>query len=793
MAKKIIALAMAAILCTASMMPVLAEDVPAPAPAPAASESAPVSAPAPAAPAPASEPAPAPAPAPASEPAPAAETKTETKTDEASGEKLTVTTSSSVDDSGKETITVTWTNEESSESGSEPSVVIDGKETTVTTTEGKTTTTEVEGEETREWTEDVEIGQEVPSVEVELIPGEETTGSADNADDPQVEVEGVEGEGDEDYDFTTTTTTVEREVTAETSDITIEVKAEDSADLECNLAPEDYEGKKYDTYGTLSKEHQPDGLLKGTAPDMMVPTGKPEEEGYDFGLTGNGDATYAACPVFMNIVYVKNDDGTPFVDENGNYVIDEEKSTLAYSGNLAGNSGMTGAPAQIVVSNGEEFFYTYCIDKVTPTTANSWYKISNLEDSDYYPDTESADMLRAIVNNAYWGTAEGKGSLDQMKELLRSSYGAEDTVTVKNDKGEDVTYKIADLIDGLAEHEALAVSQAAIWSYSNGSLATLNGQDGMAVVGVQSSIKYYNSRGGYLNQYSAAYNTESDARLKALYDCMMNLTPEPSTGNNVTTVINEKNAVEDMSLTVKEKADHDNNRDDDKDNDVYNTDLNFKLAFIPGAGDDLLVKVSYTDLDGNNVEVIRRLAGTAEEGETYGSVNPDDDGNYTISGLILGENDDIGFDLRLEGTQYLNEGVYVYQAHGGRDASQTLVGVAEGERDVEVSVGMTIKFEVDEDNKVVAERKWHKKTTKSNKKPGGGTPGGNIPDNGVIIGDDPVPLSGDPAEEALVEILDEEVPLAAAPETGDNSIIFAIMSMLSLMGMAILGKKRVKN
>ena len=248
-----------------------------------------------------------------------------------------------------------------------------------------------------------------------------------------------------------------------------------------------------------------------------------------------------------------------------------------------------------------------------------------------------------------------------------------------------------------------------------------------------------------------------------------------------------------MSLTVKEKADHDNNRDDDKDNDVYNTDLNFKLAFIPGAGDDLLVKVSYTDLDGNNVEVIRRLAGTAEEGETYGSVNPDDDGNYTISGLILGENDDIGFDLRLEGTQYLNEGVYVYQAHGGRDASQTLVGVAEGERDVEVSVGMTIKFEVDEDNKVVAERKWHKKTTKSNKKPGGGTPGGNIPDNGVIIGDDPVPLSGDPAEEALVEILDEEVPLAAAPETGDNSIIFAIMSMLSLLGMAILGKKRVKN
>lgn len=57
-----------------------------------------------------------------------------------------------------------------------------------------------------------------------------------------------------------------------------------------------------------------------------------------------------------------------------------------------------------------------------------------------------------------------------------------------------------------------------------------------------------------------------------------------------TIIVNEKIKVKDVSLTVKDKvADHASNKDDNKDNDVYHTELNFHLDFIPGDNDDLLV------------------------------------------------------------------------------------------------------------------------------------------------------------------------------------------------------------
>jgi len=39
-------------------------------------------------------------------------------------------------------------------------------------------------------------------------------------------------------------------------------------------------------------------------------------------------------------------------------------------------------------------------------------------------------------------------------------------------------------------------------------------------------------------------------------------------------------------------------------------------------------------------------------------------------------------------------------------------------------------------------------------------------------------------------ILDEDVPLAAAPQTGDNSIVYVLMSLISLCGIVLLSKKR---
>ena len=554
-------------------------------------------------------------------------------------------------------------------------------------------------------------------------------------------------ENDDDlvYDYTETETTVERNVKTGAK---VTVEDESTFDMDQVVAPEMYEGKHYDNgLPALDGNHRHfEGLLNGTNPDNKAPGEKPSEPGYDFVISGSGDATYAAAPVFKNIVYKRDENGNPIPDpENpGKYLIDEEKSSLVYAGDKAGASGMNGTPSQIVVKNkDDELFYTYCIDKGTPTADGSWYKITNLEDSDYYPDDESAAMLRAIVTNGYWGTdanvyetdengeirldengnkitkkdADGnivvnenvQGSLASVKALMRETYDENATVTVTDAEGVEYTYKVVDLIDDLKEHEALAVTQAAIWSYSNGSLETMNGQDGVAVVGVQSAVKYYNNNGASpLNQYGQAYNLESDARLKALYDLYMNLEPMESDPETVTTVINEQNSFKDMSFVVNEKVAEKDGKD------VYNVDVQFSLDFE--LDDSQNLKIRLTDADGNNIKdaeghdiiIEKDLAMyDPDNTETDNSVlRPDKNGVYTLTGLQLSEGTDFSFKLTLDGTQKLEEGVYVYTSHGGQAHSQTLVGLASGTQKVNTSATMNVNFDVKEAQTVTIKHKW---------------------------------------------------------------------------------------
>ena len=49
--------------------------------------------------------------------------------------------------------------------------------------------------------------------------------------------------------------------------------------------------------------------------------------------------------------------------------------------------------------------------------------------------------------------------------------------------------------------------------------------------------------------------------------------------------------------------------------------------------------------------------------------------------------------------------------------------------------------------------------------------------------------SAEPAS-GEIEILDEEVPLADVPKTGDISAIWLVLGGLSAFGLAITGKKR---
>ena len=534
-------------------------------------------------------------------------------------------------------------------------------------------------------------------------------------------------------------------------------------------------------------------------------TDMPDEAEFRYVGTGEHSKYYNAR---VTVVFKKDEAGNPVFDEAGNPVI--EKITKA-DGTIVTIDGVPatelpdgvslkpifddyngGRPTTfMLMDKSGNKVYAYCCDMDTGANKGTYYKVTNLEDCNYYASEESEEHIRTIAMNGYWGTTDipnedgsyAMGSLEGIKAKLRAAINdgtMENEVinmTVVDSEGNEtvVTKTMMELLDELTEGEALLATQSAIWSYSNGSLAVQNGKDGVVVVDPD-GYKWnhdpkVNSKDG------EALDDFGSARVDFLYKWLINLEDDQSS----TIIINDKNFVDDMSLTVGDKvADHANNQDDNKDNDVYNTALNFKLAFIPGANDDLLVQISYIDIDGNPVNVIRRLAGENGEGQSYESIAPEADGTYVLKGLQLSENEDWGFDIRLEGVQYLEHGVYVYEAVGGRKESQTFVGVAEGTRNVDVSVGVTIKFDVDENNHVVAERKWHDEEH---------TP--NVPEEEERTPPTNyrVTIEGDGTE----EIIDDPVPLAAAPKTGDNSALWVLLIMAAGFGIAVLnifGKKR---
>ena len=459
--------------------------------------------------------------------------------------------------------------------------------------------------------------------------------------------------------------------------------------------------------------------------------------------------------------------------------------------------GMVSQSVQFALrhENGE-FFYAYCMDASTGAgpEGDRWYNIRNLEDAieseenpDGYLTADEAAQIRAIATKGYWGTEDGRGSLESLKELLKANYNEESKITVRYPgSNEPHVFDIYELIDGLSEYEALAATQAAIWTYANAGDVTYDqgGYGGMAyngsVVGVLSAHKYQNSKGGWLNEYKPAMDGESDARLQALYKCLLNLEPIYSDGElrEDSTVIPNENVVTDVALEIKDKvADNAANADDNKDNDVFNSDLSFKLAFVPGEKDEMYVVL----MDGNNQPIlgedgqpIKKLLASETSAKEGANVIKPVNGVYTLTGLKLSENSPFEFDLRLEGTQYLNEGVYIYQAEGGRRESQTLVGLAKGEQKVVVSNKMTIKFDVDEYNHVVAEREWH-----NNGEP-------------EVVTEEPGVFAF-AVHRPLENIPEEEVPLADAPQTGDEAIVFAALTLLagiSLMAMHVSEQKR---
>jgi len=634
---------------------------------------------------------------------------------------------------------------------------------------------------------DKTVSSQAPSVTVEVPlttePVEnQNTGYGDPVGTTDTTGDVPAGSDDGTYDYTTDTVTQQGSVTVTTNNISVTDNTASDADAQ----KEDLEFKVNGTDANAANDlsDTPSKIDVDTAGQSNVTPA----DGYQFVYVGIDDTSqfwaaylYTQPQVEGEVpVYVHRDENGEVIQE---YYI--------------GRAGQNGQPYQAPASYYIEGLYldgekvnndstgarwdsihsfvmidpatgkvvtTYCADHATPAVDGYSYNMENVEDATYYTDAQAA-MIRTVALNGYWGTDSGVGSLDAVKDMMRQA----------TDANGNRVFTDAE-VDSLTDGVAMTATQYAIWTFSQQNNDTVylntqfipkdaNNEYDLSLIG-----QYKNGTSGpryswsdFLKDVPADKQASVDLLFK-LYDHLISMdSSEIEDKTTANTIINDDNFVEDLSVTVIRKAeDHGNNQDDNKDNDAYVADLSFALVVTPSTenGDDLTVKV--LDAQGNTV-ASGRIAGKAKEGETV--LTADANGNYTFSDIVLTEGNQ-NFNITLEGIQNLEEGVYLYTSEIREDVySQTMVGLAEGER--AVSVTMNIEFDLSVEDEVVAsEHVWRTEWTRS----GGGGTFRIRRDDGGGNGDD------------TVEIPDEEVPLADAPKTGDGSLILAAISALSGIG-----------
>lgn len=532
-------------------------------------------------------------------------------------------------------------------------------------------------------------GLEQPEITVDLEVGETTSNTVS---DTTVTGDVPKDESDMTYDYTEVTE-VEREIEATTS--SEEVVTEESLSDLTGVNPV-YDSSKKDLY--LGNFDDPN--------KKTVSEDGPEN--FDYQFVGRGD--YSSQFISrVYIVFKKDENGNALVDEDGNYIIERLEHA---NGTVITTDGVpttdmnavydqkTGIRAlQFMLKDKDgNVVYAYCIDMETPTVDKYWYAVANLEDNDYYASEEAEKHVRSIVMNGYWGTlsdADGDGNYDVgslalLKQKLKEALAKEEidsVITVSyRENGVIVTEDITitdEVIDNLTEGEALDMTQAAIWSYANGAQAVQDGKDGLAVGGTMYGDMANGNRTG-------KNDPEGMARMTILYNWLINL----DTNETSTVVINDKNYAKDMSLTVGDRI---------KD-DVYEASLNFDLAYTPVEDDDLIIYLDYEDINGEQKTIVKRLAGELKAGEEYIKSN---ENGFVLDGLELKNNKEFTFTLRLAGNQYLELGAYIYTSETGVEGSQTLVGLAQGTRTVDINKKISISFNVNDNNKTITRHVWN--------------------------------------------------------------------------------------
>lgn len=435
----------------------------------------------------------------------------------------------------------------------------------------------------------------------------------------------------------------------------------------------------------------------------------------------------------------------------------------------------------VLVDKDGKKHYVYCADLMIEPVEGHHYNMENVFDADYYTTPDSAAQIQAIAVNGYWGTASGVGSLAAVKEMLKDA--------------RDAGKFTADIdIDALTDGEALAATQAAIWVYGNSK------PDSQRVNSADPVGRYFSG-----TKFKAV-DPKSEARVKALFNYLLSA-PSPET-DTTTPLITEKNFATNASITVggKAKDSEGNVLKDDKGNEMYNADISFRLEIEKSK---LTGNLAVTVLDKDGKELAKKYLVTPDTnilGQFTSDITPDEEGNYTISGLQIAENTDIS--LTLSGIQNLGLGAYLYTSEvNEKGASQTFVGMSEGERNVNLAV--QLEFSVTEPTLTTSKTTAKRTDTRTDTKTDTiqqvlvsteGTTKTQTDVYGTVtcVTTDEKRTHSERnwSSSYYYDLTDWEdasesgITIAEAAKTGDLSMMWVLLSVLSLGGFLLLSRKR---
>ena len=460
-------------------------------------------------------------------------------------------------------------------------------------------------------------------------------------------------------------------------------------------------------------------------------------------------------------------------------------------------------------------YYALCIDFNTTIEKGHMYDIADITSEDYYQtegsvSTETADKLRSIALNGYWGTESGVGSMSSFKAFLREEMIAAEKAKLNVETLTEKQLKAIDnFLAGITHGQALAATQAALWKFGN-----------------------YDSN-AKVNENRLVANREKDStdyqNVESIYDILLAEAEAPTFADNEGVEFLDAEDITATSIVVKDKV----ASAEETGKNVYNTDLNFTLGIEPTK---LIGDLKVTVYDSNNKPIKSVVLASTDALIPIG-LKPDANGIYTISDIEIAEG--VTVNLKLDGTQDLGTGVYIYTSlEGSFNDSQTLITLATGKRKVDLDIAMTLgvqeptvtreasgetqhgtrtdtvrqtKTDYVTRSSTTTKSKWNKTAEQ-------------IEETNVTLTTD-VTLTEVTTEETVIEkswlfswlkefapegefydgdggygdydggndgyiILDEEVPLADAPKTGDISHLWAAMSLISLGGAVLMNRKK---